>query len=330
MSKKFKGFRPRLNITSFTPIPNEFFDEVLPNIQSLAELKILLAVFRKTYGWVERIDPESGEPIYKQQDSISMSQFKKLTGLSQPSCVDGVRRALDDGYLERVREGSFQGGDPSENVSAEYRIVQCVTPLTPTTPPDGGQDKGIEKEQDKKIEDVSPAEDMSFTDNSDSEKVDPQSLLEEFFPPRRTDEPAPPKKKERKTFKNKPKDQWNANDLLAYFNSKYREVLGHGAGPITAKLRTLAKKLLEGYETEDLVKAIDYYLTNYKNIHYLPTGYPSFNVFFGYRQSLIPEALDPHKRKWAGGVTKKKNMAVREFIETDDDDDDDGVEYVWT
>lgn len=330
----YGGFRPRLNMVGFTSIPNEFFDEVLPNIKSLAELKVILAVFRKTYGWVDHIDHETGQLVYKEEDNISMSQFRELTGLSQPSCVDGVKRAIEHGYLERVKEGTFNGGNSADNESAVYRIKQ-VTEDSPEPSPKKETPKkhdlgDIKKEVKEKIEEVNKTkkhderldDDMDFTDDSEVNISDPQELLREFFPPT-NDEPAPKKKKEPKTFKTKKPTEWNSNDLLAYFNTKYREKIGISAGPITMKDKSLAKKMLASYDTEDLIKAIDYYIENYLTITYLPSGYPSFNIFFGYRKSLIPEALNPTMRKKPGGKNK-----FREFNEYDPDDEDTGG-YTW-
>jgi len=323
----FEGFRPRLDMKGFTQIPNEFFDKILPNIKSLSELKVILAVFRKTYGWVSHIDPESGQPVYKEVDEISMSQFKELTGLSQPSCVDGVKRAMEDGYLERVKEGTFHGGNSTNNESAAYRIKQKTdyndTPPEPKKEIQKQVKEILEKPKGQTLQKETHGNqlDMDFTDNSDTETANPSDLLAEFFPSQ-NEEPAPKKKEPKKTFKNKKPSDWNANDLLAFFNTKYRETLGFSAGPITMKEKSLAKKLLEGYETESLITAIEYYFTNYQNISYLPSGHPAFNIFFGYRKSLIPEALDPTSAKAKKGGS---NRQMREF--TEEDNDDGG--YVW-
>lgn len=325
---EFKGFEPRLDMKGFTQLPNSFFDDVLPNIKSLSELKVLLAVFRKTYGWVSHIDPESGQPVYKEVDEISMSQFKDLTGLSQPSCVDGVKRAIEHGYLERVRDGTFHGGSSSNNESAAYRIKQITNDAPQPKEEPAANFKKQLTEEIKSYEGMAVTTDMDFTDNADTgEEVNPQDLLEEFFPSP-NEEAAPKKKEPKKSFKNKKPSQWNANDLLAYFNTKYKSVLGFSAGPITMKEKSLAKKLLEGYETENLIKAIDYYLENYKSISYLPSGHPAFNIFFGYRKSLIPEAIDPTSAKKTSGGGSNKQMREFEEPQTNTQEDDTGG-YTW-
>lgn len=78
-----------------TQTPNTFFDVSLPEIKSLVELKIVLAVIRQTFGW------------QKDADRISLSQLQRLTGLSRESVSIGIQLALDHGYVERkpVRNG---------------------------------------------------------------------------------------------------------------------------------------------------------------------------------------------------------------------------------
>lgn len=316
----FKGFSPRLNMKGYTQMPNEFFDEVLPNITSLAELKVLLAVFRKTYGWISHIDNETGQVVYKEADAIAMSQFKELTGLSVPSCVEGVRRGIDHGYLERVKEGHFGGGDASLNESAVYAIRQKgpnpVPEGTPPIPPK--KEKAAAKPQTERKE---PIGDMSLNNAAD-EKASPEDTLAELFGTPANTEPEPEKPKVKDPSK------WTCNDVLAFFNREYRTVMGHSAGPITSKLRANAKKMLEGYSGMELKTAILFYLLNYKSLQFHPASFPSFDIFFGYRQSIMPMALGTGEGKKAsapGG--KKANLDMREYQGDTSGEDKGGYEW---
>lgn len=78
-----------MRIPNHTQTPNEFYDHYLRIIDNMAELKVTLVAIRKTFGW------------HKERDRISLSQFEELTGLSRPSCIDGIRRAIGRGTLER-------------------------------------------------------------------------------------------------------------------------------------------------------------------------------------------------------------------------------------
>lgn len=318
-SMTFAGFAPRLNMTGFTPIPNEFFDEVLPNIKSLAELKVILAVFRRTYGWVSHIDPKTGQPVYKEEESISMRDLQKMTGLSSASCVEGVKRALEDGYLERVQKGTFQGG---HNESSVYRIKQRDANKSSFPTPDPVNKSEMEVQTPQEDQDVREAVDTA-------EETTKKDLLSEFFPEEKKEEQPKPKKRGRKTFRDKPIEQWNCNDLLSFFHSEFRRVLGFSAGIIMDKDRKRMKQLLEGYDPQTIAKAITFYIENYKKLPgNIPKMFPTLDIFFGYHRTLIPLALNPYAMKTQDRTTAKKNLETREFKGHVDEMDTGGYQWI--
>lgn len=69
-------------------IPNSVIDELLAKL-TCAELKCYLFVVRKTKGW------------NKESDSISVSQFMKVTGLSNRSVITACESLVEMGLLER-------------------------------------------------------------------------------------------------------------------------------------------------------------------------------------------------------------------------------------
>lgn len=314
---KFNGFKPRLDMKGFTSIPNEFFDEALPNIKSLSELKVLLALFRKTYGWVSHIDQDTGAPVYKEEDAVSLSQFEKLTGLSRPACSDGVKRAMDDGYVVCTKKGSF-GGYTRENHTSVYMVAQ--EGMTPPPPPEPKQKPNQEPIPEPPQEKKTEAEpDMSFTDDTERLKnikvvmpsdkpnevaeEDIPNVLDELYAP----EEKPTKKDKRgKGFQDLPRSKWNANHLVAYFRHMYKLELGITSPASTNKDRGQCKNLLTAYEPEQVADAIDFYLQNYKQLTYLPEGYPNFGVFFAYRNTIIPQMLNP-------SAAKQKKSSAREY-----------------
>lgn len=70
-----------------TTVPNEFYDEDLRTIKTLAELKVMDAIFRKTYGYS------------KHADILSMSQLVELTGMSENSVLKGLEDAQKNGRI---------------------------------------------------------------------------------------------------------------------------------------------------------------------------------------------------------------------------------------
>ena len=69
-------------------IPNSVIDELLAKL-TCAELKCYLFVVRKTKGW------------NKESDSISVSQFMEVTGLSNRSVITACESLVQMGLLER-------------------------------------------------------------------------------------------------------------------------------------------------------------------------------------------------------------------------------------
>lgn len=76
-----------------TQTPNALLDELLPQIDSLAELKVTLAIVRQTFGW------------HRDEKVLSITRLEQLTGLSREGVVSGTRKALERGAVERVRNG---------------------------------------------------------------------------------------------------------------------------------------------------------------------------------------------------------------------------------
>lgn len=96
---KFQGFRcPQSN---YFRLPNEWSD-ITAKIKSLAELKVVEYVLRHTwgfqeYGLVKRITLEEFRNGRKTKDG---ERIDSGTGLSEPSIIDGIKRAVGHGLLE--------------------------------------------------------------------------------------------------------------------------------------------------------------------------------------------------------------------------------------
>jgi hypothetical protein len=104
--RKFAGFYKPYT----TPVPDNFFDDVLPDLSG-AEVKVLLYIFRRTFGWK------------KDSDNISLSQLvsgitrrdgtvlDRGTGLSKPSVSRTLQQLVAKGMLRKVRRQSAENGD---------------------------------------------------------------------------------------------------------------------------------------------------------------------------------------------------------------------------
>ena len=117
----FNGFRPRQKLENFTQIPNEFFEIAMDLKES--ELKIMLVIFRQTYGWIKEIN-DKGEPVYKIQDYISLSQFEDKTNLSRRSITNALKSLREKGFIVRTEEYNPRKGKPAD----AYAIKQVNNP----------------------------------------------------------------------------------------------------------------------------------------------------------------------------------------------------------
>jgi hypothetical protein len=110
---RFRGFRePR-----YTQIPDEFFDEVAPNLTE-AELRVALYVLRRTFGFKKHEDAIS---FSQMSDGIATKDGRVLdrgTGMSRSAVWRGAKGLVAKGILVVTRSVS-QDGDNETNV---YRL----------------------------------------------------------------------------------------------------------------------------------------------------------------------------------------------------------------
>lgn len=94
-----KGFDP----PNYTQTPNTLFD-LMPTMSN-QELRVTLAIIRKTKGW------------HKQEDELSLTQLQEVTGLSRQGVINGVKQALKRGTVYRKPSGrSYKYGLVVNNV----------------------------------------------------------------------------------------------------------------------------------------------------------------------------------------------------------------------
>lgn len=77
----------------FTPHPNHIDAILTAKAKTLAEMKIVNVVIRKTLGY------------HKTWDTISFSQFEELTQMNPQGVCNGIQAALERGFIVRTRAG---------------------------------------------------------------------------------------------------------------------------------------------------------------------------------------------------------------------------------
>lgn len=100
----------RIPAPNYTQIPNAIFDLMADATAGLTEkeLKVLLAIARKTFGW------------HKKRDKISLSQLEEMTSMSRVSVVAGIKAAIKRGIVRQTPDkNDKRGGVFYELVIAE-------------------------------------------------------------------------------------------------------------------------------------------------------------------------------------------------------------------
>lgn len=94
----FSGFNPFKGQRTW--LPNDFFELVVPQ-EPLSCILVVAAILRQTVGW----EDEFG---YRRLEvPLSVSDIQRLTNLSRTQAFEGLKRALERGYIERAQKGVF-------------------------------------------------------------------------------------------------------------------------------------------------------------------------------------------------------------------------------
>ena len=120
----FRGFRS----PSYTMVPDELFDELLPDLSG-AELKVLLFVVRRTFGFKRDRDRIS---LAQMLHGITTREGRVLhrgVGLSKPTLLGALRSLQAKGVLLAERHRSAAKGD--EPTGYALRFSERATPATP-------------------------------------------------------------------------------------------------------------------------------------------------------------------------------------------------------
>ena len=128
---QFRGYRgPR-----FTPIPDEFLDHQLADLTS-AEAKVMLFLFRKTYGYRKSGDRVSFAQLQHGTVSGNGQIIDRGTGLSKATIWRALKGLQRKGLIE-VHRQKTRAGDPEVNY---YHIREY--PESPDGTPFGGSPNG--------------------------------------------------------------------------------------------------------------------------------------------------------------------------------------------
>jgi hypothetical protein len=119
---RFHGFRR----PNYTPVPDELFDELAPNLTE-AELRCLLYIMRRTFGFKKDADAIS---VNQMAGGIVTGDGRVLdrgTGLSRSAVWRGVKGLVEKGVIvAKARQSAERGNEPTV-----YTLVFARDPLSP-------------------------------------------------------------------------------------------------------------------------------------------------------------------------------------------------------
>lgn len=103
---QFRGFRS----PTYTQVPDELFDELLPELSG-AELKVLLYIIRRTFGFKRDRDSISLSQMLHGVQSRSGEVFDRGAGVSKPTLLQALRSLEERGIIQTERRRSAEKGD---------------------------------------------------------------------------------------------------------------------------------------------------------------------------------------------------------------------------
>jgi len=128
---------------NYTQIPNLLFDEMLPFLKE-TELKVLLVIYRKTFGW------------HKTRDQISLTQLQEKTGLAKQRVIKATRSLVEKGLIIKNITGKNGSQKTEYDIVMDQKVPSYKSypePVTDCTPPpvtkSTPQKKGLNKYKEK-------------------------------------------------------------------------------------------------------------------------------------------------------------------------------------
>ena len=103
---RFRGFRS----PNYTQVPDELFDQLLPELSG-AELKVLLYIIRRTFGFKRDRDSISLSQMLNGVQSRNGEILDRGAGVSKPTLLQALRSLEDRGIITTERRRSAEKGD---------------------------------------------------------------------------------------------------------------------------------------------------------------------------------------------------------------------------
>lgn len=121
-----------------TSVPDDFFDVLAPNL-SEAELRVLIYILRRTFGFKKESDTISLKQMVEGISTHDGRTLDRGTGMSKPGVTKGVKGLVAKGVVLAIRNSSLERGDEPTTYRLHFPQDDPYVPeLTSTSLPGGG------------------------------------------------------------------------------------------------------------------------------------------------------------------------------------------------
>src|SRR5919201_5835773 len=117
--KEFKGFY----VPNSTQVPDTLFDELLSELSG-AELKVVLYIIRRTFGFKRQTDTIAISQLLHGITKKNGEVLDKGTGLSKSTLLQALKSLTDKNIILPTRQYDERGGF----MATEYRLNIASTP----------------------------------------------------------------------------------------------------------------------------------------------------------------------------------------------------------
>jgi hypothetical protein len=147
--KPFKGYSK----PNYTPVPDELFDEQLPDLSG-AELKVLLYIIRRTFGFKKESDNISLNQLLHGITTKEDKVLDRGTGLSKKTLLETIKNLIEKNLIISEHRRSKEKGDEPTT----YRLnILGATPENNNTP------RGVKSTPGGGVKSTPPPSDKNFT-----------------------------------------------------------------------------------------------------------------------------------------------------------------------
>jgi hypothetical protein len=121
----FAGF----SSPNFTSVPDEFFDVLAPNL-SEAELRVLLYIMRRTFGFKKEADTISLKQMVEGITTRDGRVLDQGAGVARSTAWRGIKGLVAKGIIDTTRNASKARGDEATTYTLRFRdpVFRCETP----------------------------------------------------------------------------------------------------------------------------------------------------------------------------------------------------------